>query len=123
MRSEVEGEHSVWCYISVYTALPDLASQGTTTAVSSSTGSAVNRPIAAHAELDTLTLRFPVVCPGCKQESLFHALRHEILQALSEKRPIRLSARCCPNHGWIASPLEVEQIQQYADLPDAAFAP
>jgi hypothetical protein len=72
--------------------------------------------------LDSETFRFPVVCAFCGRESLFHALRREITQALTTRGPIRLSSPCCDNEGWFASEIETEQIRQYADLPPGQFA-
>jgi hypothetical protein len=59
-------------------------------------------------------LRFPVVCPICKEEMLFQTALAPVLQALLTMRDIRLNTSCCGKVDWLASPIETEQIEQYA---------
>ena len=61
-------------------------------------------------------LRFPVVCPRCMRETLFHIPQKLIAEALLRRNDISLSAPCCGGVDWVASGIETEQIRQYLSL-------
>ena len=60
------------------------------------------------------TLRFPITCPICGDETLFLASAAKITNALATGVPIWLIVECCGGVEWIASASEVDQITQYA---------
>jgi hypothetical protein len=58
-------------------------------------------------------VRFPIVCPRCMRETLFHIALKSIAKALSTRNDISLSTACCGGVDWVASGIETEQIRQY----------
>ena len=58
------------------------------------------------------TIRFPVTCPKCGNESLGEYALADVAAALNASRPLRLSSPCHPQ-GWQAAPNEIEQIREY----------
>jgi hypothetical protein len=61
-------------------------------------------------------IRFPVACPKCMRESLFHVPLKSINEALVTRNDISLSTACCGGVDWVASGIETEQIKQYVSL-------
>ena len=59
------------------------------------------------------SVRFPVVCPTCMRETLFHISLKSITEALLTGNDISLTTACCGGVGWVASGIETEQIRQY----------
>jgi hypothetical protein len=49
-------------------------------------------------------LRFPVVCPICKEKMLFQTALAPVLQALLTMRDIRLNTSCCGKVDWLSRP-------------------
>jgi hypothetical protein len=64
-------------------------------------------------------VRFPVVCPRCMRETLFHIPLKPINEALVTRNDIYLSTACCGGVDWVASGIETEQIKQYVSLVGA----
>jgi hypothetical protein len=64
-------------------------------------------------------VRFPVVCPRCTRETLFHIPVKSITEALLTRTDISLSTECCGGVDWVASEIETEQIRQYISLVGA----
>jgi hypothetical protein len=62
--------------------------------------------------MNSPTVKFPVVCPRCRRESLGELPVATVAAALIQHSPITLYAGC---HGvsWTASAIEVEQIREY----------
>jgi hypothetical protein len=58
------------------------------------------------------TIRFPVTCPQCGNETLGEYALVEVAAALVSSKPLRLRAPC-HNLGWEAKPAEIEQIREY----------
>jgi hypothetical protein len=58
------------------------------------------------------TVKFPVVCPRCRRESLGELPVATIAEALIQHAPITLHAGC-HEVSWRASAIEVEQIREY----------
>jgi hypothetical protein len=61
-------------------------------------------------------VRFPVVCPRCMRETLFHISLKSITEALLTRNDIFLTTACCAGVAWVASGIETEQIRQYISL-------
>lgn len=61
-------------------------------------------------------VRFPIVCPRCMREILFHIPLKWITEALVTRNDISLSTACCGGVDWVASGIETEQIRQYISL-------
>ena len=61
-------------------------------------------------------LRFPVVCPSCMRETLFHVPLKSITESLVTRNDISLSTPCCGGVDWVASEIEAEQIRQHISL-------
>ena len=61
-------------------------------------------------------IRFPIVCPRCMREMLFHVPLKSITEALVTRNDISLSTACCGGDDWVASGIETEQIRQYISL-------
>ena len=67
-------------------------------------------------------VRFPIVCPRCMRETLFHVPLKSITEALMTRSDISLSTACCGGIDWVASGIETEQIRLYISL-SALLAP
>jgi hypothetical protein len=61
-------------------------------------------------------VRFPIVCPRCMRETLFHIPLKSIAEALLTGNDIFLSTACCGGVDWVASGIETEQIRQYISI-------
>jgi hypothetical protein len=59
-----------------------------------------------------LSIRFPVTCPLCGDDSLDCRRFQEIVDALFRFKPFALFAPCHGAH-WTASAMELEQIRDY----------
>jgi hypothetical protein len=65
--------------------------------------------------MDNSTIRFPVKCPCCGQESLVASRFDAILKTLATKRRLMLSSICANHHVmWVANEIERNQIREYA---------
>jgi hypothetical protein len=62
------------------------------------------------------SIRFPVTCPKCRQESLTTLPLGFVAAALISGRPIRLHASCHDVY-WDAQDREIEQIREYVATP------
>ena len=58
------------------------------------------------------SVRFPVMCPECRRETLATLPVGLIAGALIRDRTVRLYASCHDVY-WDASPVEIEQLRQY----------
>jgi hypothetical protein len=58
------------------------------------------------------TVKFPVVCPRCRRESLGELPVATVAEALIQHAPITLRTSC-HKVSWSASAIEVEQIREY----------
>jgi hypothetical protein len=61
---------------------------------------------------ETPTLRFPIVCPRCSEESLSALPLSVIAEALTNGSRLGLRARCC-DVTWDATEAEREQLREY----------
>jgi hypothetical protein len=59
-----------------------------------------------------LSIRFPVVCPACKQELLMEFNVADVAGALLDGSPLRLYATC-HDQSWNATDVEVQQAREY----------
>jgi hypothetical protein len=69
---------------------------------------AMNKPTA----MNIPTVKFPVVCPRCRRETLGELPVATIAEALIQHAPITLRAGC-HQVSWRANAIEVEQIREY----------
>jgi len=73
--------------------------------------------------MDNSTIRFPVKCPCCGQESLVASPVDTIVKTLATKRRLILSSSCA-NHNvtWVANEIERNQIREYAAALHFSFS-
>jgi hypothetical protein len=62
------------------------------------------------------SVKFPVICPKCRQESLSELPIGVAAAALISGRPLRLYASCHDVY-WDAHHSEIEQIREYMGVP------
>jgi hypothetical protein len=58
------------------------------------------------------TIRFPVACPQCGEESLGEYAVVDVAAALLKSSPLILASPC-HHQQWQATPKEIEQIREY----------